>query len=282
MQISTIKYQDTAYPDQLRNIHKKSPEQLFVFGTLPKDNMIAIVGTRKCTKYGEKMTYDIAFGLAQAGAVIVSGLARGIDGIAHRAALDAGGKTVAVLGHGLDHIYPDENRDLAEEIVAKGGAVVTEYELNTPTLPFMFADRNRIIAGLSDAVIVTESPEEGGSLLTARDAMQSNRRVMAVPGHVTVRTSAGTNHLIRSGATFITSAADAIVDLGYHAREPKAVPARSKEEAQLLKLIGKTQASSEQLITDSGLSAAQFANIITLMEITGKVRNLGAGQWVIR
>src|SRR5262249_25946427 len=156
-------------------------------------------------------------------ATIVSGLAYGIDSVAHRAAIEAGGKTIAVLGHGLDHIYPAEHRSLAKEILATGGALVTEYEYGMPAMRHQFSERNRIVAGLSHTVIVTESPVDGGSLITAGVALDSGRRVMAVPGHVTAPTSAGTNHLIRTGATFVRSATDVILDLGYHAQESKSV-----------------------------------------------------------
>jgi len=244
--------------------------------------MIAIVGSRRPTSYGEKVTYQIAGELARAGAVIVSGLAIGVDSIAHRAALDAGGKTVAVLAHGLDRIYPPRHRGLATEILATGGALVSEYDTGTPPLPHQFVERNRIIAGLSMGVIVTEAAEKSGALFTARDAALAGRTVMAVPGNITSQYSVGPNNLIRTGATPITSATDAIVALGFHAREVVPVSAQSAEEALLLKLLNDGTSTSEELITKSKLSAAAFANIISLMEITGKVRNLGAGNWVQR
>jgi len=244
--------------------------------------MVAVVGSRRPTAYGELITYQITSELARAGAVIVSGLAIGVDSIAHRAAIDAGGKTVAVLAHGLDRIYPARHRGLAKEILATGGALVSEYAINTEPQKFRFVERNRIIAGLSMAVIVTEAGPKSGSLFTARDAAATGRIVMAVPGNITSEFSAGPNNLIRTGAIAITSAADAIVALGFHAREQIAVPAQSPDEAALLKFLAAGSSTSEELISKSQLSAAQFANIISLMEITGKVRNLGAGNWVIR
>jgi len=258
------------------------PKSINVLGTLPKNTMIAIVGSRRPTSYGEKVTYQIASELAAAGATIVSGLAIGVDSIAHRAALDARGTTVAVLAHGLDRIYPPRHRGLAQEILAGGGALVSEYDIGTPPLKHQFVERNRIIAGLSAAVIVTEAAEKSGSLITANYALQANRTVMAVPGNITSQYSAGPNNLIRNGATPITSSADAIVTLGFHAREAVPVSAQSAEEALILKLLADGASSSEELITKSRLTAASFANIISLMEITGKVRNLGAGNWVVR
>jgi len=249
---------------------------------LPKDSLVAVVGSRRPTAYGERITYQITSELAKAGAVIVSGLAIGVDSIAHRAALDAGGKTVAVLAQGLDRIYPAQHRGLAKEILAKGGALVSEYDVGTESYPGNFVARNRIIAALSMAVIVTEAAAKSGSLITARDAADIGRIVMAVPGNITSVFSAGPNNLIRTGAIAITSATDAIVALGFHAREAVAVPAQSADEALLLRLLDEGTGTSDELITKSQLSAAQFANIISLMEITGKVRNLGAGTWVIR
>jgi DNA processing protein len=281
MQISRISFKDSAYPDMLRHIDKP-PTHINVLGTLPKGTYVGIVGTRKPTAYGEKVTYQLASGLAAAGAVIVSGLAIGLDGIAHRAALDAGGKVVAVLAHGLDRIYPLRHRSLGREILATGGALISEYDEGEVPLPFHFVERNRIIAGISVGLIVTEAAARSGTLITARDAAAAGRTIMAVPGNITSAFSAGPNNLIRTGAIPITSAADAIVALGFHAREAVPVPAASRDEAKLLKLLGTTASTSDQLIEASGLSPAEFANIISLMEITGKVRNLGAGQWVAR
>jgi DNA processing protein len=281
MQISNIPHNSADFPDILRQL-ERSPKSINVLGTLPKDSMVAIVGSRRPTAYGEKVTYQIASELARAGVIIVSGLAIGIDSIAHRAALDAGGKTVAVLAHGLDRIYPPRHRGLAKEILATGGALVSEYDTGMPPLPHQFVDRNRIIAALSVATIVTEAAEKSGSLFTARDAGNLGRTVMAVPGNITSQYSAGPNNLLRTGATPITSAADVIVALGFHAREAVPVSAQSPDEALLVRLLGEGASTSEELIERSQLGAAQFANIISLMEITGKVRNLGAGNWVIR
>ncbi len=244
--------------------------------------MVAIVGSRRPTAYGEKVTYQIASELARAGAVIVSGLAIGVDSIAHRAALDAGGKTVAVLAHGLDRIYPTQHRGLAKEILATGGALVSEYDLGVPSLPHQFVERNRIIAALSAATIVTEAAGKSGALITANHAALLGHTVMAVPGNITSKYSAGPNNLLRTGAIPVTSTADVIVALGFHAREAVPVSAQSPDEALIVRLLGEGASTSEELIERSQLGAAQFANIISLMEITGKVRNLGAGNWVIR
>jgi DNA processing protein len=282
MQISSISYKSSAFPDTLRQLDKV-PKSINVLGELPTDSMVAIVGSRRPTDYGKRITYQFASELAQAGAIIVSGLALGVDSIAHRAALDAGGKTVAVLGHGLDQIYPSEHRGLAKEILAKGGALVSEYDVGVPPYQSNFVERNRIIAALSLGVLITEAAAKSGSLFTARDGGRLGRTVMAVPGSIHSKYSAGPNNLLRGqNAIAVTSAADCIVALGFHAKEKVAVPAQSPDEALLLRLLGEGVGTSEELISASKLGAAQFANIISLMEITGKVRNLGAGNWVVR
>lgn len=244
--------------------------------------MVAIVGTRKSTTYGRGVAYQLANELAKAGVVVVSGLAIGIDGMAHRGALDAGGRTVAILGHGLDRIYPAQHRSLATEILATNGALISEYDTGTPPAPFRFPERNRIIAALSEITVVVESAEKGGAMLTASYALNVGRQVMAIPGHITAPYSVGPNNLIRSGAAAVTSASDIITSLGYIAHDATPVPAQSPDEAKILELLGTGAKNSQDLIDQSQLSAAQFANIISLMEITGKVRNLGAGQWVRR
>jgi len=288
MQISRISFQDPQFPDRLHDLERLKgmgvPKQIFVRGTLPKpeDRLITIVGTRKVSKYGEQVTYQLAYELAQAGAVIVSGLAFGVDTIAIRAAVEAGGRAIAVLGTPLDRISPAPNRGLANELLELGGALISEYEVGTEVQPWFFAVRDRIIAALSEATIVTESPTQGGSLITASHAKELGRNVMAVPGNITSENSAGTNRLIAQGAKLVTNYTDVAPELGLHIRVARPVMPRSKEEATIANLLETASATSQQLIEASGFSAAQFANVISLMEITGKVRNLGAGVWVRR
>jgi DNA processing protein len=283
MQISTISFQDPHFPDILTAI-KPSVNRLYYLGELPKgtDKLVAIVGTRKSTAYGRGVAYRLGFDLAQAGVTVVSGLAAGIDGLAHRGALDAGGRTIAVLGHGLNQIYPAQHRDMAKEILATGGALVSEYPEGTPPARYTFPARNRIIAALSDLTVVVESAQQGGALITANQAEQAGRQVMAVPGNITSPVSVGPNNLIRKGVGAVVSYTDIMTALGYLKHEATPVSARSPEEAKLIELIGPGSKATQDLIDASGLGAAEFANIISLMEITGKVRNLGAGQWARR
>ncbi len=282
MQYSNISYKSSQYPGLLRGI-SSPPQQLFIQGQLPTGPYVAMVGTRKPTDYGRLITHRLATDLARAGVVIVSGLALGIDAVAHQAAVEAGGQTVAVLGNGIGAIYPPSNRGLGEKILASGGAIVSEYAPGVEPFKGNFPARNRIIAGLSLAVVVTEADASSGSLITANFALEQGRTVMAVPGNITSLRSAGPNNLIKSGALPVTDATDVLNGLDLEAKQlQQPVKADSAEEAQILQLMAAGHATTDALITASGLDAARFANIISLMEITGKVRNLGAGNWISR
>ncbi len=283
MQISKFLHDQPAYPAALREI-ASPPSQLYVLGTLPEAVYVAIVGSRSPTAYGQEFTYKLAFELAQAGICIVSGLALGLDAVAHRAAIDAGGKTVAVLPLGLNKIYPSRHRDLALKILSSGGALVSEHpEGDYDPQRFNFPQRNRIIAGLACGIIVTEASEESGSLITARFGLNSGRTVMAVPGQINHARAVGPNNLIREGAILIRDTNDVFEAINSEIRVMEMpVKAKSAEEARLIELIKEGVHSADGLIQASGLSAPEFANIMTLMEITGKINNLGAGQWTLR
>jgi DNA processing protein len=280
MQINQILPAQSDFPALLSEI-PNPPQQLYVLGDIPTGTAVAIVGTRRPSAYGKQVTYQLAYELAQAGLTIVSGLALGIDGIAHRAALDAGGTTVAVQACSLDRIYPESHRGLATEILAKGGAIISEYGVPTEAFKSNFIMRNRLISGLASGVLVTEAGADSGSMHTVNHALAQNRTVMAVPGHITSERSAGPNNLLRNGATPVTGTSDVIAAINFDTNAVAALPVRaqSPEEAKILELIRSGINSSQQLIETSGYSASQFANIIGLMEITGKVRNLGAGSW---
>ena len=285
MQVSKISFQNQHYPDTLRELHNP-PKELYVVGALPDPNRryIAIVGTRSYTPYGKSVTYDLALELARAGWVIVSGLALGIDSFAHRGALDAGGLTMAVLPCGPDQIYPRSHAALAEEIVAHGGSLITELAPGAPTYKQQFVARNRIVTGLCEAVVITESKAQGGAMRTAQFALDQGKTVLAVPGDITRITSAGTNNLIRSGATPVTSSTDILQALHYDTGSIPAsvVSAQNPHEARIVELLQAGTNRNDGLIAGTGLAAAEFASVISLMEITGKVRNLGAGQWAAR
>jgi DNA processing protein len=283
MQISSITFQDALFPDRLREI-SSPPRHLFTLGNITNmDTCVAVVGSRKPTVYGQKVAHQLAGELASAGVVIVSGLAYGIDGLAHEAAIEAGGRTVAVMAGGLGSIYPAQHRELAKSILAHNGALISEHPTGTAPLKQHFASRNRIISGLSLAVIVPEADATSGSLITANFALEQGRLVMAVPGQITSPRSAGPNNLLRAGAIPITSSSDVIATLGLDQLQSRPMAtAVSADEALLLQLMSAGHNSSETLIARSGMFPAQFAGTISLMEITGKVRNLGAGQWIGR
>jgi DNA processing protein len=282
MQVAKLSHLSHSYPELLREIVNK-PKELYMLGDLPMQPAVAIVGTRRPTQYGRDVTYRLARELAGAGIVIVSGLAYGLDAVAHRAALDAGGKTIAVLANGLDQVYPVAHRELAAEILTKGGAIVSERPEGTPPLPPYFAARNRIISGLSLGVLVTEATAESGTLITARFANEQNRLVMATPGSINAERSAGPNNLIKDGAIVITNVVDVLSALNFDTGIVAATPVRASNssEAKLLELIQNGVTGSQALIDKSGYSAPEFANIISLMEITGKIVSIGAGHWGI-
>jgi DNA processing protein len=283
MQVSKVSHLSHNYPQALGEITPK-PKDLYLLGDLPKEPALAIVGTRRPSQYGRDITYRLASELAAAGLVIVSGLAYGLDAVAHRAALDAGGKTIAVLANGLDQVYPSAHQALADEILANGGALVSEQPLGMPPLKQHFAARNRIISGLSLGVLVTEAATKSGTLITAEFAAEQNRLVMAVPGNVYSERSAGPDNLLRQGAIVVTDVVDVLAALNFDTGIVASTPVRAANasEAKLLKLMAAGTTNSQALIEASGYTPAEFANIMSLMEITGKVTSSGAGHWAVR
>ena len=282
MNIQHIYNKDNAYPILLRGI-ASPPKSLYAIGEIPDLPMIAIVGTRKPTDSGRQISYQLSSQLAKAGFCVVSGMALGVDAIVHKAAIEAGGKTIAVLGSGLDKPYPISNHGIYKEIASGAGAVISEYPLGTQAYKQNFPARNRIIAGLSLATIVTEADAKSGSLITANFALQANRTVMAVPGNISSPRSAGPNNLIKNGAQLITNIADVLAILGLQL--PSMVTAKpradSREEARIMEQLADRSLTTEQLIELTEIDAINIASIISLMEITGKIRNLGAGSWIL-
>jgi len=284
MQINEYFSQSTEYPERIEGFDR-SPESIFVVGKLPKDApMVAIVGSRKCTPYGAEVARQFASELARAGVVIVSGLAYGIDCIAQKAAVEAGGRTVAVLAHGLNHIYPSDNRGLAVRILATGGGLVSTYPPGTKALKHHFIERNWLIAALSDGVIIAESAATGGSLHTAKYTLDVGGTLMAVPGSIYDETGAGTNNLIRNGAIPVTSSSDVLQAIGVPAGliPASVIRAQNPHEEKIMSYLEKHRTNggkTQDLIETTHLNAAEFASVVSLMEITGKVRNLGGGRW---
>lgn len=217
-EVAVISTSDESYPERLKSIYDP-PEVLYLRGTIKNEdfNAVAIVGARKCSSYGLKMAAKIATGLASKGVTVVSGMARGVDICAHTAAIEAGGRTIAVMGSGFGHIYPPEAESLIHRIIASG-AIMTEYPYSMSPLRWNFPKRNRIISGMSMGVVVVEAAAKSGALITADFALDENREVFAVPGRADFNTSKGTNALIQAGAKLITCADDVLEELNIRSK----------------------------------------------------------------
>ena len=279
MKINAISGSDL--PSRLRDI-PDAPKKLWYRGTLPDEARpaVAIVGTRKPTSYGRAITEQLASKLAERGVVIVSGLALGIDSIAHKAALNAKGTTVAVLPSGVDAPYPSTHRKLAEDIIASGGVLVSEYPLGMPGLPHHFLERNRLVSGLADIVIVTEAATRSGTTNTVSHALAQGKDVCAIPGSILSPMSSGPNQLITTGATPIIDI-DAWIDQLYprntHAAALRVV--YTPEEQRIIDLIVSGLSDGGEIQQKSGLNATTYLQTITMLEITGAVRPLGNNRW---
>lgn len=272
--IRFIWHEDADYPELLRQT-PDAPLGLYARGKLQTAPLsIAIVGTRKPSSYGIQVTRMLASELAAAGVEIVSGMALGIDGIAHAATLQANGRTIAVLGCGLDTPYPSSHRRLSEDITSKGGAIISEFPPRTPALRHHFPIRNRIIAGITSGVLVTEAPRESGALLTAKLALDYNRDIFAVPAPITSVTGAGTNGLLRDGATLVTRSDDVLssynIKHASRALEAQLDPL-SDDERCVLHAFGAEQRSIDQLVQMSTLSTSAVSAALTLLELKGWV-----------
>jgi len=286
MNVNLISINDSAYPVKLREI-PDAPAKLYVVGNL--DNLqnnpcLSVVGSRKVTPYGKSVTDNLVNTVAAHGITIISGLALGVDTIAHRAALDSGSTTVAVLPCGLDKIYPASNLQLARRILENNGALISEYQPHTPPLQHHFIARNRIVAGLGDAVLITEAAAKSGTMHTVGFALDQGKSILAVPGNITNTFSEGTNNLIKAGATPITVPEDILDCLGINDKTTvinDVLPA-TEQEAIILDLIKLGVTDINELQDESKLSVSEFNQTLTMLEITGKVRSTGAGHWNIR
>lgn len=284
--VSLLTWDSPDYPDYLREIDG-SPPLLYVHGRLEEIDRwaVAVVGTRRLTRYGRQITQELVAGLAQNGVTIVSGLARGIDAIAHQTALDCGGRTIAVLGSGPDQLYPPENRGLARQIIQGRGAVITEYGLGVKPDAKNFPPRNRIISGLSLGVIVVEAGERSGATITAGFALDQGREVFAVPGNINSPASKGTNRLIQQGAKLITEVDDVLEELNLamvleHTAVQLALP-DTPEEAALFAHLSTQPVHVDELGRASGLPSQVVSGTLTLMELKGMVRQVGGMNYVL-
>ena len=265
----------------------KMPENVVKNGKQGRPKTVAIVGSRHNTKYGEEVAYKLAYELGKAGVVVVSGLAYGIDTIAHQGCLDAGGITVAVLGTAIDDIYPKAHEPVAREIIAKNGAIISEYAPGTHPFPkTSFLERNRLISGLADIVVVVEAAEKSGSLNTATHALDQGKTVYAVPGNITNPYSQGCNKLIKQGAFPYTEPSYILNELF-----PEQMLARHRKRAQLhlfgdndvetkiLTAIADGARTSNEIMEKTHLPPEVFNESATMLEINSRIRSLGAGHW---
>jgi DNA processing protein len=283
-----LTWESENYPERLREVDD-APPVLYVLGEVaPQDSFaVAIVGTRRITPYGRAATAQLASELAQAGVTVVSGLARGVDTVAHSTSIESGGRTLAVLGSGVDIIYPPENKTLARRLVDEGaGAIISEYPLGTLPEPTNFPPRNRIISGLSLGVLVVEAGEKSGALITVSFALEQNRDVFAIPGPITSRMSDGPNRLLKRGASCVTCAQDILDELqigmvSEHVEAVRSLPT-DPTERMLLEYLQASSQHIDELTNLSGLPASTVSAVLTMMELKGMVRHLGGMQYSAR
>jgi DNA processing protein len=270
MELTTIARRSARYPPLLAQLHDP-PAKLYVRGD--PDELarpaVAVVGARSCSAYGAQVARDLARELAASGVSVVSGLARGIDGEAHRGALAAGGTTIAVLGCGIDRDYPRSHASLAQRI-REAGAIVSEYAPGVEPAPWRFPARNRIIAGLSLATVVVQARERSGALITADFALELGRDVFAVPGEITSALSVGTNDLLRQGAAPLTSTRDVLTALGLEPEPPPRLEV-SGIAATLLRLLGEGARDADELARHAGRPSAEIAATLMELELAGLV-----------
>jgi DNA processing protein len=279
-----LTWQDEDYPGRLREVNG-SPPVLYVRGDLlPEDEWaVAIVGTRRMTSYGRQIAEKVARTMASSGVTVVSGLARGVDAVAHRAALDAGGRTLAVLGSGIDRIYPPEHKRLAEKI-SNRGALISDYPFGTPPEAFNFPPRNRIISGLSMAVVVIEAGTRSGALITASFAADQGRDVFAVPGNINAPQSKGANALIQKGARPMLDPRDILEALNLtkitEYRTARTVLPSDAKEAQMFNILANEPLHVDDISSQTELPIEEVTATLALMELKGMVRQVGGMRYM--
>lgn len=283
--IKVLTWNDPAYPPKLREIYDVPPV-LYVRGTLaPEDEWsVAVVGTRRATVYGREVTQRIVSDLARSKITIVSGLARGVDSVAHRAALEAGGRTIAVFACGLDMVYPADNLKLAQ-LIMEHGALVSDYPLGTKPKAENFPRRNRIMSGLSLGVLVVEAGESSGALITANLGLEQNREVFAIPGSILSPASRGTNRLIQDGAKLVRNAQDILEELNLtmipQQLEMKELIPANEVESLLLNHLSQEPTHIDEVRRRSGLPIATVSSTLAMMELKGMVRQVGGMNYVL-
>lgn len=283
--VQAFTYHDAGYPSRLKEIYDYPPV-LYVRGSLVTQDewCLSVVGTRRATVYGRQVTEEIVADLARSKITIVSGLAKGIDSIAHQTALEAGGRTVAVFACGLDTVYPAENANLARRIIDQG-ALISEHPLGARPKAENFPRRNRIMSGMSLGVLVIEAGETSGALITAHLAVEQNREVFAIPGSILSPASRGTNQLIQEGAKLVSSYTDILEELNLtavaHQIEIREVIPATDTESLLLKRLSAEPTHIDEVCRSSGLSISTVSSTLAMMELKGLVKQVGAMNYVL-
>ncbi len=283
--VKALTWHHPDYPSRLKEIYDYPP-LLYIRGSLlPEDEWcLAVVGTRRATAYGRQVTEEIVADLVGSKITIVSGLAKGIDSVAHRTALEAGGRNIAVFACGLDTVYPSENVELARRIMQQG-ALMSEYPMGTRPRAEYFPRRNRIMSGLSLGVLVIEAGETSGAMITARMALEQNREVFAIPGGILSPTSKGTNRLIQEGAKLVGDYTDILEELNLtavaHQIEMKEIIPASDTESMLLQKLGAEPMHIDEVCRSSGLSISAVSSTLAMMELKGLVKQVGAMNYAL-
>jgi len=286
-EIKTTNIQDENYPKLLKGI-KNAPEVIYYRGEMKSDeNCFAVVGTRRFSPYGKQVALEMAGDLAEAGLIIVSGLAPGIDTFAHTATVERRKRTIAVLGTGVDEksIYPQSNLKLAQKILETGGALISEYPPDQRGTQFTFPQRNRIISGLSLGILVVEAKEKSGALITAEWARKQKRKIFAVPGPIHSLNSKGCHYLIKNGAKLVENANDILEELNlkclrFHLRQETL--GENEEESLILEALKEGPLYIDKIIGKTKLKASEVASTLAILEIKGKVRNLGGNTFALK
>jgi len=283
--ISILTVLDENYPTQLRHI-PDPPFVLYIRGdaSVLQNSCFGVVGTRNISEYGKRATPHITMDLARAGFTIVSGLAAGVDTLAHKAALDAGQKTISVLGCGIDDatVFPVQNLTLAQKIVDSGGAVISEYAPGVHGTKFSFPQRNRIISGLSRGVLVVEADIISGAIITAKAAVDQNRDVFAIPGSIFAKTSEGTNNIIKTGAKLVTCSDDILEDYGLESKKVKKEKMKGANEMEdrILEVLSDQPITASEIVRLTELEPSQVNSTLMIMELNKKIKDIGHGKFV--
>ena len=276
-----ININNEIYPTKLKEI-KNAPKKIFLRGNfkLLGSNSIAIVGSRECTSYGFYKAYEFAKELSKKGICVISGLAQGIDTAAHLGAMHQKGKTIAVLGTGLNKIYPKENEILAESIIKNGGLIISEYGLYEERKSENFPKRNRIMSGLSDGILVIEARKKSGTLITARYAKEQEKKVFSLPGNVDVINSSGANELIKNGAILVTDVKDILNEFTIQDEEKNIKQEVNQEYKKVYDILGNVPMHINEICKITNSSMAKVNQIITMLEIEGLIKSLPNNQFV--